>query len=73
MRHERKMNFRLQERDAEVKVRALAHSAFHADAAVMRLHDVLGDGQAQTGAADVTRPRCIDAVEALEDALLLPA
>jgi hypothetical protein len=66
------MNSRLQEQDAEVKVRVLAHSGFHPDAGAMRLDDVLGDGQAQARAADVTRPRCIDAVEAPEDALLLP-
>jgi hypothetical protein len=33
--------------------------------------DVLDDGQAQTGASRGPRPRRVDAVEALEDALLV--
>ena len=47
---------------------AFARRAFDIDAALMGLDDVLDDGQAEAGAAELAAAGAIDAVEALEEA-----
>src|SRR2546423_1900910 len=51
--------------------RALARLALHFDRPLMLQDDVLGDGQAEAGAAAVLGAALVDAVEAAEDLLLL--
>src|SRR5260370_36281916 len=57
--------------DGEVELRAAADFAFDPDAAAMHFDDVLGDGEAQAGAAELAGARGVDAIEALEDARLV--
>src|SRR6266849_4249419 len=57
--------------DGEVELRAAADFAFDPDAAAMHFDDVLGDGEAQAGAAELAGARSVDAIEALEDARLV--
>src|SRR5260370_1640221 len=57
--------------DGEVELRAAADFAFDPDAAAMHFDDVLGDGQAEAGAAEFAGARDVDAVEALEDTRLV--
>src|SRR5438045_4449390 len=51
--------------------RPLAWLALHLDRPLMLQDDVLGDGQAEAGAAAVLGAALVDAVEAAEDLLLL--
>src|SRR5213080_1609092 len=51
--------------------RPLARLALHLDRPLMLQDDVLGDGQAEAGAAAVLGAALVDAVEAAEDLLLL--
>ncbi len=51
--------------------RAAADFAFDPDAAAMHFDDVLGDGEAQAGAAQLAGARGVDAIEALKDARLI--
>ena len=53
----------------EEKRRALAQLAFHPDLAAVVLHDVFDDGQTQTRAALLARPRLVHPVKPLEDAV----
>src|SRR6266849_5715374 len=57
--------------DGEVELRAAADFAFDPDAAAMHFDDVLGDGEAEAGAAELAGARGVDAIEALEDARLV--
>jgi len=54
-----------------MELRAAADGALHPDAPAMHFDDVLGDGQAQAGAASLARARRVHAIEALEDARLV--
>src|SRR5262245_54256899 len=55
-------------RQREGECRALAERALHRDLTIHRLHEVLHDREPEPGAAERTRARAVDAVEALEDA-----
>jgi len=48
-----------------------AYGAFDPEAAAVGFYDVLGDGEAETRAADFAGAGCVHAVEAFEDALLI--
>ena len=56
------------DREPEEKSRTVGELAFGADRAAMGEHDVLGDGEAQTGASGLAGASFIDAVETLEEA-----
>src|SRR5712691_1687414 len=57
--------------DGEMELGAAADFAFDPDAAAVHFDDVLGDGEAQAGAAELAGARSVDAIEALEDARLV--
>src|SRR5207245_2063192 len=57
--------------NGKVKIGSLADSAFHPQLSAVRLHNMLGDREAQSGATDLARARHIDAVEPLKDTLLV--
>src|SRR6266849_5409492 len=57
--------------DGEMELGAAADFAFDPDAAAVHFDDVLGDGEAEAGAAEFAGARGVDAVEALEDARLV--
>src|SRR5262249_13110017 len=52
-------------RQAHRKGRALPHGALHGDRAAVGIHDRLGDGEAQAGAAGGGGARLVDAIETL--------
>src|SRR5437660_5500755 len=62
---------RLEHGDSEMELRTLPHFALDPDAAAMRFDEMLGDGKAEAGTADFSRPCNINAVEALKDAGLV--
>ena len=50
---------------------AFAFDAFHPDDAALKLHDLLGDAQTESGASEFARLQLVSLIEALEDLLLL--
>ena len=48
-----------------------AYGAFDPEAATVGFYDVLGDGEAEAGAADFARAGGVHTIEALEDAFLI--
>lgn len=54
-----------------MELRAFPYDAFNPNLATMSFDDVLGDGQAEAGAANFTRASGIDAIESLENARLI--
>src|SRR5215470_9356172 len=57
--------------ELHLKRRAFARRRHHPDPAPVHLHDLLGDGEAETGAALGLGKRAVDLVELLEDPILL--
>ena len=62
---------RLKHRDGEMELRTLAHFALDPDAPTVSFDEMFGDRKPEAGAADLTGPRHIDAVEAFKDARLV--
>src|ERR1700756_2527803 len=54
-----------------MKLRAAADFAVHPDAPGMNLHDVLGDGEAQSSAAELARARSVHTEKTFKDARLI--
>ena len=52
-----------------MKSRTLPNGAFNPDAAAVRVNDVAGNGEAESGAARLARSRGVHAVKTLENAL----
>src|ERR1700730_7088414 len=52
--------------EGEQESAAVVEFAFGADGATVGEHDVLGDSEAEAGAAGFARSRFVDAIEALE-------
>src|SRR6202790_1089964 len=61
----------VENRDREMKLGTLPHFAVYPDAATVHLHEVLGNGQAQSGSASLPRTRGMHTVEALANARLV--
>ena len=59
------------DRKLHLEGRALARRRLHPDAAAVHLHDLLGDGKPEAGAALGLGVGAVDLVELLEDARLL--
>src|SRR4029077_10538941 len=62
---------RMEYRHRKMKMRSLAYFAVHPDPSAMHFHQMLGDGQAESRAARLTRARGVHAVKSLEDPRLI--
>src|SRR6516164_9286418 len=67
----RRRAFRIEYRNGKVKLGTHTDFALDPDSATVGLHQMLGDGQAQTGAPGLARARYIDAIKTLEDSRLV--
>src|SRR5882724_1043951 len=61
----------IEDRNGEIKLRALADFAFHPDAAAVRLDEMFGDGEAESSAANFAGTGSVHAIETFENAGLV--
>src|SRR6266478_4457361 len=63
--------FRIEDRNSEIKLRALADFALHPNAAAVGLDEMFGNGQAESGAADLAGTSDIHTIETFKNARLI--
>src|SRR5882724_13049697 len=61
----------IEDRNGEIKLRALADLAFHPDAAAVGLDEMLGDGEAEARAANFAGTGSVHTIETFENAGLV--
>src|SRR5882724_4151495 len=61
----------IEDRNGEIKLRALADLAFHPDAAAVGLDEMLGDGEAEARAANFAGTGSVHTIETFENARLV--